>query len=243
MPHRKLSNMDIIEDEEQSTWIVTYADLMTLLLVFFVLMYAISSLNLEKFKRVMASIQVTLNEKRPAIGLLELVKTPDLPKRKISLAELSGLTSREHEILSDIDDVIEEKRLAQNIIAHISEGTIIIQATGKVIFGSGSALLNDEAKPILDKIIEIVNEYEEYNVNIKGHTDNTPISTAQFASNWELSAIRATTVLKYLINGGVDPVRLTATGYGDLIPLLPNNSAENRAKNRRVEFVLEKKSK
>lgn len=238
------SNMDIIEDDEQSSWIVTYADLMTLLLVFFVLMYAISSLNLEKFKHVINSIQVTLNEKTPAVGLLEIIKTPEhKAKRKVRLTDITGLTSREHEILSDIDKVIEERKLGEHIIARISEGSIHIQATGKVFFNSGSATLNLEAEPILDKITEIIKEYGEYSVNIKGHTDNTPISTEKFASNWELSAIRATTVLKFLVDGGIDPVRLTATGYGDMIPLVPNNSAENRALNRRVEFVLERKER
>jgi chemotaxis protein MotB len=109
-----------------------------------------------------------------------------------------------------------------------------------VLFNSGSATLNKNALPILDKIARLLFEYPEYNINIKGHTDNVPISTKQFPSNWDLSAIRATTVLKYLIQKGIKPERLTATGYGDVMPLVPNTSAENRAINRRVEFVQEK---
>ncbi len=234
--------LDILEDDEQVIWIVTYADLMTLLLVFFILMYAISSLNLSKFKNVLASIQVSLGEEKPGVGLLEIVKFEQLDK-KISLADLSGLKTREHELLGDIDDLIQEKKLGKHIIAQISEGKIYIQIRGKVLFNSGAAQLNDGAKPILDKIISIIQDYEEFDVNIKGHTDNTPISTVQFASNWELSAIRATTVLRYFIDGEVNPMRLTATGYGDFLPLVANNSAENRAINRRVEFVLERETK
>jgi chemotaxis protein MotB len=234
--------LDIIEDEDEAIWLVTYADLMTLLLVFFIIMYAISSINLLKFRSVLASIQFSLGEKNPGIGLLEIVKTEQLDK-KVSLADLTGLKSREKEMLGDIDDLIQEKQLGKHIIAKISEGKIYIQIRGKVLFNSGAAQLNDGARPILDKIVGIIQDYEEFNVNIKGHTDNTPISTAQFASNWELSAIRATTVLKYFIDGEVNPMRLTATGYGDLLPLVTNNSAENRATNRRVEFVLERKTK
>jgi chemotaxis protein MotB len=215
---------------------------MTLLLVFFIIMYAISSINLLKFRSVLASIQFSLGEKNPGIGLLEIVKTEQLDK-KVSLADLTGLKSRENEMLGDIDDLIQKKQLGKHIIAQISEGKIYIQIRGKVLFDSGAAQLNDGARPILDKIVGIIQDYEEFNVNIKGHTDNSPISTAQFASNWELSAIRATTVLKYLIDGEVSPMRLTATGYGDLLPLVTNNSAENRATNRRVEFVLERKTK
>jgi chemotaxis protein MotB len=234
--------LDIIEDEDEAIWLVTYADLMTLLLVFFIIMYAISSINLLKFRSVLASIQFSLGEKNPGIGLLEIVKTEQLDK-KVSLADLTGLKSRENEMLGDIDDLIQKKQLGKHIIAQISEGKIYIQIRGKVLFDSGAAQLNDGARPILDKIVGIIQDYEEFNVNIKGHTDNTPISTAQFASNWELSAIRATTVLKYFIDGEVNPMRLTATGYGDLLPLVTNNSAENRATNRRVEFVLERKTK
>ena len=241
MSQNKPSNADLIEDDEQSGWLVTYADLMTLLLVFFVLMYAISSLNLAKFKKTIASFQVTLGKSKPATNILEIIKNAGQSDQKVSLEDLSGLRSRENDILDDIDDVIAEKKLSEHIVAKMSDGKIFIQIWGKILFNSGSAELNSEAEPILDKITAIVNDYEEYDVNIKGHTDNTPISTAQYASNWELSAIRATTVLKHLINGRVDPVRLTATGYGDLLPLVPNNNAKNRAINRRVEFVLEKK--
>jgi chemotaxis protein MotB len=234
--------IDIIEDEDEATWIVTYADLMTLLLVFFILMYAISSINLLKFRSALTSIQFSLGEKKPEIGLLEIVKTEQLDK-KISLADLSGLKSRENEMLGAIDDLIQEKQLGKHIIAQISEGKIYIRVRGKVLFSSGAARLNQDAEPILDKITDIILDYAEFNVNIKGHTDNAPISTAQFASNWELSAIRATTVLKYLIDAEVNPMRLTATGYGDLLPLVANDSAENRAINRRVEFVLERETR
>jgi chemotaxis protein MotB len=234
--------LDIIEDEDEATWLVTYADLMTLLLVFFIIMYAISSLNLLKFRSALASIQSSLGQKNSETSVLEIFNPAKLDK-KVSLADLTGLKSREKEMLGDIDDLIQKKQLGKHIIAKISEGKIYIQIRGKVLFDSGAAQLNDDAKPILDKIVGIIQDYEEFNVNIKGHTDNTPISTAQFASNWELSAIRATTVLKYLIDGEVSPMRLTATGYGDLLPLVTNNSAENRATNRRVEFVLERKTK
>ncbi|MFH1674358.1 MAG: flagellar motor protein MotB [Pseudomonadota bacterium] len=234
--------LEIIEEEEQVGWIVTFADLMTLLLVFFVVLYSISSLNLAKFKRAMASIQISLGEARPAVGLLDLTGAPESLDQKISVEDLSGLRSRELEAFKEINEFIEEKRLGRYIVAHVFKGKIIIQIRGKILFESGSAVLNSEAKPVLDKIIRIISEYSEYKVNIKGHTDNVPISTEKFASNWELSAIRATMVLKYLIEGGIDPVRLTATGYGELFPFSPNNSDENRAMNRRVEFVLEKRA-
>ena len=145
-------------------------------------------------------------------------------------------------MVNRINEFISEAELDEHVLVQVYEGKIIIQVRGKVLFGSGSAVLNREAAPILDQIAEVINEYGEYNVNIKGHTDNVPIRTAAFPSNWELSAIRATNVLKFLIDRGIHPIRLTATGYGEVLPLVPNDSVENRAINRRVEFVLEKKA-
>jgi chemotaxis protein MotB len=225
---------------EDMGWMVTFSDLVTLLLVFFILLYSISSLNMEKFKHAMSSIQVSLGEDFPPVALLEIVQAPQSNEGKFSLEDITGLVSREQEILSDLREFIEEKQLGQQIQLTLFEGKISLQIRGQVIFPSGKAQLNPAALPILDDIIDIVDAYAEYKVNIKGHTDNIPISTPEFPSNWELSSIRATKVLKHMIKGGIDPSRLTATGYGSLLPLVANNSSENRSRNRRVEFVLEK---
>jgi chemotaxis protein MotB len=95
---------------------------------------------------------------------------------------------------------------------------------------------------MLDALLETLVINPGYKLEIQGHTDDIPISTAQFPSNWELSAVRATTVLRYMVDAGINPKRLTATGYGSSIPLVPNISPENRAINRRIEFVLEKRA-
>jgi chemotaxis protein MotB len=231
-----------IEDDSTADWIVTYADMVTLLLVFFILLFSISSLNLEKFKHAIQSIQVSLGEKNPSIGLLELIEAPAVQEEKISIEDITGLRSREKEMIAEINNLIQEKKLGEHIILSTSQGKIMLQIRGAVLFESGSATMNPQAMPILDDIINIIEDYLEYSVNIKGHTDNIPIATKEFPSNWELSSIRATSVLKYLIAGGVNPSRLTATGYADLLPIVPNISADNRSKNRRVEFVLEKKT-
>ena len=231
-----------LNGDEKEGWIVTYADLMTLLLVFFVLLYSISSLNLEKFKHAIKSIQVSLGETNPRVGLMDLVNAPEANDQNFVLEDLTGLRSREQEILSSLNSFIEGQNSSENILVHAKDGQVTIEMRGQVLFTSGSAVFNDSAAPILDEIANIIQAYPEYNVNIKGHTDDIPISTPQFPSNWELSAVRATTVLKYLISKGINAIRLTATGFGDRMPLVPNDSPENRATNRRVEFVLEKKN-
>ena len=106
---------------------------------------------------------------------------------------------------------------------------------------SGQAELKERARFIFANLGQMFRDYAYYAIAIRGHTDDRNIETTQFPSNWELSAVRATTVLRFFIDQGIDPERMTATGYADYLPLDDNNSVENRARNRRVEFVLEKK--
>ncbi len=236
---KKANIADLLtSNDEETGWLVTYADLVTLLLVFFVLLYSLSSIKQEKFMSAINSIKEELNKNAPLTGISHLFEIQDSTKSKISLEDITGLRPRQKALIEDIDNSIIKSN--KNISVHTLKNKIIITINGKVLFDSGSATLNKDAFPILDQIVKLLFEYPEYNVNIKGHTDDVPISTKQFPSNWELSAIRATTVLKYLIKKGIKPERLTATGYGDVMPIVPNTSPENRAMNRRVEFVLEK---
>jgi chemotaxis protein MotB len=231
------------EQSDVGDWIVTFADLMTLLLVFFVLLYAISSLNTEKFKYAIKSIQTSLGATNPKEGLLDLINVPESKDMDDIAEDLTGVNQREKEMMMNaINEFIEDQQQSDNIIVYSKAGKITIQVRGKILFKSGDVEFNKAAMPILDEITDIILTYPEYHVNIKGHTDDIPISTPRFPSNWELSAVRATTVLKHLISGGVDPLRLTATGYADVFPIVPNDNPENRATNRRVEFVLEKKA-
>ncbi|MCP4575721.1 MAG: OmpA family protein [Deltaproteobacteria bacterium] len=242
-PRTKSTKLQMEDDEDNTGWIVTFSDLMTLLLVFFVLLYSISTLNEAKFKKAMTSIQISLGEKAPAVRLIDLMNEPAQKSKVVSLEDLSGMRSRELDMVQRIREFIEKRGLAKNIGVSLENGKVVIRITGTVLFKSGIAMLNDKAPPIMNEISEIVNEFKDFKVNIKGHTDNMAIATRQFPSNWELSAVRATTVLRYLIEKGISADRLTATGYAELLPLVPNNTEENRQNNRRVEFVLEKENR
>ena len=228
-----------LESEEGMDWIVTYADLMTLLLVFFVLLFSISSLNMERFKAAILSIQASLGESAPAMGLIDLIGADGVLDKPARIDEIIGIRSTRQEALAQIDAMINQRGLQGRIEVFERDGAIIIHIRGAVLFDSGMARLTTEGRPILAAIARIVEEFRNFKVNIKGHTDNLPIATERFPSNWDLSAIRATTVLRYLIEAGVDPARLTATGYGDVIPVADNGTPEGRARNRRVEFVLQ----
>ncbi|MFO7749771.1 MAG: flagellar motor protein MotB [Desulfobacteraceae bacterium] len=238
-----LTSDSLISRNDTTEWLVTYADLMTLLLVFFVLLYSLKSFEQEKFKSAVETIREQINADVSLTGVMELMEIPDSLDTRITIEDVTGLRSIEKSIVKDINAFIRNKDQADNIATSLLENKIVVRIKGKALFKSGSADLNQNAVPIFNEIMKIIFDYPRYKVNIKGHTDNVPISTARYPSNWELSAIRATTVLKHLVERGIDPKRLTATGYGDIMPLVPNNSDKNRAINRRVEFVLEKTTK
>lgn len=228
-------------DDSGESWIVTYADLITLMLTFFILLYSMSTLELEKFKNVMQSIQGSLGETpvvtvdEAAADTLYVPASTNQPG-----AEELVLNQRRENMLKEIEQFIEQAGLKENIEVTIFQSQIVIRIKDRFFFESGQSEINAGAIPILDKIIEIFEAYPEFRIDIAGHTDNRPISTSLFPSNWELSTIRATSVLRILIDAGIAPERLTATGYADVMPLVDNDTQENRSKNRRVEFILKK---
>lgn len=228
--------------EEEGGWLVTYADLVTLLLTFFVLLFAISSMDAQRFKRVLASVQSSLGgpfntaaSLAPPEAGVEALPRPQPPALESPLEE-----DLRRELMSSVQALIEKKRLGENIVVYQGEKQIFIRVQGQVFFVSGEAELTPEALPILEEIANILLGYPGFRVDIQGHTDNVPIATDRFPSNWELAALRATTVLKELTRLGVPPRRLSATALADTLPVAPNATPEGRARNRRVEFVLEK---
>lgn len=217
------------EDEEEGAplWMITYADMVTLLLTFFILYYSIASMNMQKFK------EAIIGEEQASIGLLELLDSAEI---KESIQNLTGLKS--NDILKDIQEVADETELD----VETSDAKVVVRVPGASLFKPGQADLQLSARPVLDEVIRVVNKYPDYKIHIQGHTDDEPISTERFPTNWELSAARATAVLRYFFDKGAEPERMTATGYADTFPLATNDTVSGRAKNRRVEFVLEKEN-
>ena len=234
----------MLDDGERNSWLVVFADMMTLLLVFFILLYTLSSFEVDKYKTAISKVATQLEHDSELTALTELMELPESLDTQIVIEDITGLRSRKENLIQDINKFADTGRKGNkenSITTHVLKGKIIIQIKGNTLFKSSKAELNKDALPMLDEIVKVLFDYPEYNINIKGHTDDIPISTEKFPSNWELSAVRATSVLKHLIKRGVNPERLTATGYGKILPLIQNDSEEHRALNRRVEFVLEKK--
>ena len=199
-------------------WMATFADMVTLLMVFFVLFYSVEKDNVGKFKA--AIEQQVADEGASAPGLAQMLKVMDEVKIQKTLRELMDKKKE------DFKETPQKK--------------IVLRVPGLSLFKPGGAKLTSDARPVLDEILKIVKKHGEHKIFIQGHTDDVPIHTKKFDSNWELSAVRATAVLRYFIDKGIDPEKLTATGYADIFPQAPNNTKTGRAKNRRVEFVLVK---
>ncbi len=218
----------VMSETDSPIWIIAYSDMATLLLTFFILYYSIASMNVAKFK---AAI---LGDADAPIGLIELVDSVKIKKR---IVELTGMQT--NDILADLRSSSQDFAGALEVVA--SNGKVIFRVPAKVLFESGSANIQKAGRPVLDEIIQILKKFPQYQINIQGHTDDIPISTERFPSNWELSATRATSVLRHFVDREIAPENLTATGFADTFPLFSNETEAGRSKNRRVEFVLEKK--
>jgi len=221
-------------------WLLTYGDLMTQLVCFFVLIIAFSSTNEAKFQEALVSIQIALGGGAASGVLTGLPSSIDLPRSsKLEIEEGKFM-----EIKGKIDEYIEEHNLAGELETSIgSEGLHIRlkQQEPSLYFDSAEARIREDAYPILDQIGVFIKSLPN-NIRIEGHTDIRPIHTARFPSNWELSTMRATNILKYLNEyAGIAPERLSAAGYGPHKPIASNNTESGMSKNRRVEIIILRK--
>ncbi len=232
-----------LEEEEEGSqeWMLTYGDMVTLLLTFFVFLFSVSSLDTQRFDSMVNSVQGALTGGGPTPAVLRESYETSSPFMQKGLDPLALL--EEQGLAEDAREMVSGQNFGDSLDVVAEGRKVTLRVKGQTLFDSGSAKINPGAFPMLDQVARLVREYPTYRLDIKGHTDPRPINTPKFDSNWELSALRSTAVLRYLMDKGISPKRMTATGYADTQPLAPNNSEENMAKNRRVEFVLEKKEK
>lgn len=221
-------------DENQESdgreWLMTYADMITLLLVFFILMLAMSTMDLPRFEEALKSIKKAINKQTQP----HQRQTPS----KV-MSQVVGI--RQRNLINEINRALDGTPEGVAISAQFDKNKILLTVQDNAVFAPGQAKLLKGGEKVLDGVAKVLRTFPEYNINIRGHTDSQPIRSSQFPSNWELSAIRATACLRYLITRGIKPYKMTATGLSDIDPVAPNDTKENMALNRRVEFVLEKK--
>ena len=231
-------------------WLVTYGDLMSLLLTFFILLQSFSSIQESEFKKAIGSILIALGLNPIAETM---VVTPMLGKKGVGRAGAQGDSDAESEELLDElqqeinamlkDSIVQEnKEISESIKMEVTKQGVHITISDSIIFTSGSAALKPQFQKVLDVIGKVVApKMSSFEMVVEGHTDNVPIATAQYPSNWELSTGRALAVLKYMLNKNkLSPEKITAVGYGEYRPTGDNRTAAGRSKNRRVEMYLNK---
>jgi chemotaxis protein MotB len=212
-------------------WMTTYSDMVTLLLTFFILLISYSTIDRIKFEAAIKSLQ-------DALGVLPSNQSVLMSAPNVIPPEQWQRRQEVYEEMMKLQELAEELNLQDQIQIEVTDVGMLIRMGDQVLFDLGKADLKMEARPILDIIARTI-RYEAGEVLVSGHTDNLPIRTAQFPSNWELSTARALNVVKYFVDySKVPPNILAATGYSEYRPVAPNDSPENRQKNRRVEFLV-----
>jgi len=274
-----------VEHENEERWLLTYADMLTLLFALFMVLFSISSVNISKYQVLQQSLKAAFSGSilpggrailqsgsestsahTPATAevpsIVPLVPTPTARSssstgsanpaaaaKPMTSAQLQAALNSMSASISEQNNFIQLKEkldayakahgFANKVQAVIERRGLVVRVlTDNLLFDSGSATLQPGAYQLLDEVAQLLNLDPTHPITVEGHTDNQPIATAQFPSNWELSTARATNVVRFLISRGVNRYRLGAVGYADLHPIASNATAAGRAHNRRVEIVL-----
>ncbi len=233
MPRRRSSDLKINHER----WLVSYADFITLLFAFFVVMYSISQVNESKY-RVLSSTLEEAFKPIPKSAKPIQIGSPSLSS-ELSVTSANSAASRGNLPLLESQFRQEFSELLDDQLMQISsnEMWLQIELRDSILFPSGSAEVSAQAQRIFSSVADILRQTNNP-VQIEGFTDNVPIQTAQYPSNWELSAARASAIVKWMVRERVEPSRLAAVGYGEFQPLASNQTEQGRAQNRRVAIMI-----
>ncbi|OPY77157.1 MAG: Motility protein B [Syntrophorhabdus sp. PtaU1.Bin058] len=224
------------EHENLERWLITYADLITLLLAFFIMMYTFSKQDTQRYQELVGHLKTIFTGHSGITGKgngasqsttdiqsqLDMIKNGDVQKQ----------------LEDEIRRMMDGEGMQNNISVLSDERGIVIRILDKAFFDEGRADLKERARQALDRIMPVMRKVDNH-IRIEGHTDNVPINTSEFKSNWELSVRRATEVVRYFVEKhDFPPQRISAVGYAEYRPVMPNDSPDNRAMNRRIEIIL-----
>ena len=221
------------EHENHERWLISYADMMTLLFALFVVLYAISSLNKSKIDAFASSVTKNKAIGQPMITTPEPIKDPVEPKpgNPVTRAELEKLKK-------DLEDALARAGVSKGAKLQIDARGLEISLTDGDLYDEGKADLLPNGRKVLTVIAPRLKSFDNP-VTVEGHTDDTPIRNSRYPDNWELSSARANTVVRFFLSGyHMDPERLQASGFADTRPLVPNNTPAHKATNRRVVVLI-----
>lgn len=241
------------EDYGAPAWMTTYGDMVTLLLTFFILLYSFSAIDLQRFQEVMSAIQHSFLGRTGILsGTMEEVGAEE--GQRLDVAEFMEqeteqvLSTQEMELLEmmkQLEETYENVRLflreaglEEDIGLRLEERGIVMELPEKILFDTGRAEIKPEFLPILELLARLIADLRNQ-VIVEGHTDNVPIKTFLYPSNWELSVARSVSVARCLVERyDLEPGRFLVTGYGEYHPIADNGTPEGRARNRRVTLVI-----
>lgn len=248
------------EHENHERWLVSYADFITLLFAFFVVMYSISSVNEGKFRVLSHSLVASFSSQSRSMDPVQfgtastafpiapspLNRTPiklDLPQSmqegaiKVDPSDVSKKSPEIDEIGQKVNNALAELLKTELVSVRKSDNWLEIEINSKVLFSSGSSDLSPSARPMLQALSGVL-KGRKNKVHVEGFTDNLPIKNSIYPSNWELSAARSATVVRLFANYGITPTNLASIGFGEYQPKVANDTPEGRATNRRVVIVI-----
>ncbi len=230
-------------------WMATFADLVTLLMCFFVLLFAMSSTQQETFKELVKSLRSALGVQQiPEAGTREglmLSQAPSDSKTEEDIEavdEIGGMVQKELDsLISEVNELIMFNRLQGMVRVSESEQGATITLSDMILFPPGKIKMSKEGQYVLKQVAQILRQFN-YRIKVSGHTDNAPYQSKSISSNWELSSLRACEVVRLLIKLKVNPAQLSAVGYAHYHPISTNDNEEGRAENRRVEITYDRQS-
>lgn len=227
------------EEHVDEAWLLPYADMLTLLLALFIVMFAMSQVDSKKMEALSQQFNIIF---QGGTGIIETGGPAVVPKPSTAIQASATDAIQEAQILSElksaIDQKIKENGLSGRINADLSKEGLLISMQAAVLFNSGEAVVLPSVQPLLMEISKVLQPLDNH-VRIAGHTDNVPINTRQFRSNWDLSAMRAINVMNYMVDyGGLQPAKMSIQAYGEYLPKADNATQEGRALNRRIEILV-----
>ena len=238
------------EHENLERWLVSYADFITLLFAFFVTMYAISRVDEQKLGSAVESLQralgsvIAVQTPSNSVGVFNDFSSPmQVTIVPVPVPQAKEVQKLAEEVKKKMEGAGGKEGAGKGASAYqvsllVQERGLVIRVSDQLFFRTGEAAIRPEVSPFLNALGKTLKTMDNP-IRIEGHTDNLPINTAQFPSNWELSTTRATTIIRYLLDHfNFDPEKLSAAGYGEHRPVASNATAEGRTQNRRVDVVI-----
>lgn len=223
-------------------WLLTYADLITLLLIFFVIMYSVTSLNISKFHDLAQSLNEAMGSagtilssqnSQGSTGILQQTSVTSSANSQTQQVNQAGIDN----LYRRIEQYIRTHHLQSQVTAYMVPQGVRVSINAQALFPSGSDVLQPDALTLLDGLTPLLQQVTN-DIEVQGFTDNVPIRTAQYPSNWFLSVARSAMVADYLTHQGIDPTRLVAMGYSKYRPVASNATAAGRQRNRRVDLLV-----